>query len=440
MSTPVDLLISNARYLVTVNGKNEIFENYSIAITDGKISHIGKVAELSSLNATHTFDATNRLICPGLVNSHTHLAMSLLRGWAEGVNLDGFLKRVWAAEGAIMDEATSQLGTELGALEALLGGTTTTMDMYLNPVATHKGAVRVGLRHICGPIFFDFPGLDGLEWHARIESAYKWPEALASIGGPFIPIYLMPHSTYTDSAEHLTQVAEIAKKLEASIHLHVSETLGENEDVQKRYGKTPTQVCQDTHILDRHTIYGHGVHLSDSDMQIVAQSGGAVAHCPGSNLKLGSGIAQFKKMIATGIKVGLGTDGCSSSNDLDMFAVMRMAAHLVAYSGTPADVDLTQIVRAATADGATAVGLGDRIGSLEVGKEADLIAIDLAQPHLTPVHNVLALLVFAAGRADVTDVWVAGDHVISDRASTKIDVQDLIVRVNSRIKVLDAIK
>lgn len=440
MSASVDLLIVNAKYLLTVNKSNEVFENYCVAITDGKFSHIGTAAQLAHLKPVKTFDASGKLIAPGLINSHTHLAMSLLRGWAEGVNLDAFLKRVWAAEGAIMDEATCQLGSELGALEALLGGTTTTLDMYLNPAATHQGAVRVGLRHICGPIFFDFPGLDGLEWQERTDRAYLWPEVLKSIGGPYIPTYLMPHSTYTDSAEHLTQVAEIATELSASIHLHVSETLGENEDIQKRYSKTPTQVCNDTKILSRHTVYGHGIHLSDSDMQIVAQAGGAVAHCPGSNLKLGSGIAQFKKMIAAGIKVGLGTDGCSSSNDLDMFSVMRMAAHLVAYNDTPADVDLTQIVRAATADGATAIGLGDRIGSIEVGKEADLIAIDLAQPHLTPVHNLLALLVFSAGRGDVTDVWVAGDHVVSNRVSTKIDTQDLIARVNTRITVLEEIK
>ncbi len=440
MSEHVDLLIKHAKFLVTVNGDNEIFENYSLAITDGKISHIAASSELAHLEATQTFDATNHLISPGLINSHTHLAMSLLRGWAEGVNLQGFLERVWAAEGAIMDEATCQLGTELGALEALLSGTTTTLDMYLNPEATHKGAVRVGLRHICGPIFFDFPGLDGLEWQQRIERAQVWSDVMAAIGGPYIPTYFMPHSTYTDSPEHLHEVATLAATFKANIHLHVSETQAENDDVQSRYNKTPTEVCRDTGLLDHHTIYGHGVHLSDSDMQILAHSGGAVAHCPGSNLKLGSGIAQFKKMIASGIKVGLGTDGCSSSNDLDMFSVMRTAAHLVAYTGTPSDVDLTQIIRAATADGAVAVGLGDRIGSLEIGKEADLIAINLAQPHLTPVHNVEALLVFAAGRGDVTDVWVAGKQVIQNKTSTQIDTQDLITRVNTRIQVLDEIK
>jgi 5-methylthioadenosine/S-adenosylhomocysteine deaminase len=432
----LDLLIKNARYAVTSNQGDEILEGASIGIQDGKIAYIGK----DSPEAKEIYDATNRLISPGFINSHTHLGMSLLRGWAEGVNLQGFLERVWAAEGAIMDEATCELGTELGALEALLSGTTTTMDMYLNPVATHRGAVRVGLRHIAGPIFFDFPGLDGLQWEQRIERAYQWPAELAKIGGPFIPIYLMPHSTYTDSPENLTQVAAIAKELKARVHLHVSETEAENADVQSRYSKSPTEVCRDTGILDVPTIFAHGVHLSDSDMAIAASKGTSVGHCPGSNLKLGSGLARFNDLRKAGIAVGLGTDSCSSSNDLDMFSVMRMAAHVVALRQSPADVDLTAIVRAATIEAAKAVGLSDRVGSIEIGKEADLIALDLHAAHLTPVHDVNALLVFAAGRGDVTDVWVAGEKVVENRVSTKVDLSDLIKRVNQRVKALEPLK
>ena len=432
----LDLLIKNARYAVTSNQGDEILEGASIGIKDGKIAYIGK----DSPEAKEIYDATDRLISPGFINSHTHLGMSLLRGWAEGVNLQGFLERVWAAEGAIMDEATCELGTELGALEALLSGTTTTMDMYLNPVATHRGAVRVGLRHIAGPIFFDFPGLDGLQWEQRIERAYQWPAELAKIGGPFIPIYLMPHSTYTDSPENLTQVAAIAKELKARVHLHVSETEAENADVQSRYSKSPTEVCRDTGILDVPTIFGHGVHLSDSDMAIAASKGTSVGHCPGSNLKLGSGLARFNDLRKAGIAVGLGTDSCSSSNDLDMFSVMRMAAHVVALRQSPADVDLTAIVRAATIEAAKAVGLADRVGSIEIGKEADLISLDLHAAHLTPVHDVNALLVFAAGRGDVTDVWVAGEKVVENRVSTKVDLTDLIKRVNQRVKALEPLK
>jgi len=436
----VDLLIKNARYVVSVNQEDAIYENCSIGITDGRISHLGNVEALSDLQANEVFDATNHLFMPGLINSHTHLAMALLRGWAEGVNLQGFLERVWAAEGAIMDEATCELGTELGAAEALLSGTTTALDMYLNPTATHRGAVRVGLRHVCGPIFFDFPGLDGLAWDQRIKKAETWTEDLAEIGGPHIPTYFMPHSCYTDSAEHLAEVAGLASRFDARIHLHVSETLAENEQVKSLYNETPTEVLKRVGILNHPTVFGHGVHLSDSDMKELAMAGGAVAHCPGSNLKLGSGIAEFSRLREAGIKVGLGTDGCSSSNDLDMWQVMRLAAHLVAFKSSPAEVNLATIVRTATLEAADAIGLGDRVGSIEIGKEADLIALDLRAAHLTPVHNVLALLIYAAGRGDVTDVWVAGSQVVKGRTLTQINLGDLISRVQKRCEVLESIK
>ncbi len=433
----VDFLIESARYVITSNKKNEIVQNYSIAIKDGKISHFAPAAELDHLLPENKYDASSKLLSPGLINAHTHLGMSLLRGWAEGVNLRGFLERVWAAEGAIMDSATCELGTQLGALEALLSGTTTAMDMYLNPISTHKGAVAVGLRHITGPIFFDFPGPDGLQWDERITFARDWPAQLKKIGGPYIPTYLMPHSTYTDSPEHLTEVASLAQELDAMIHLHVSETAAENTDVRKRYGKTPTEILFDTGILSRPTLYGHGVHLSENDMQLTAKHGASVAHCAGSNLKLGSGLAQYEKMRKAGITVGLGTDSCSSSNDLDMWHVLRITAHVVALKATPAEVDLVALFRSATIDGAKAVGLGDRIGSIEIGKEADLIALDLNQPHLTPVHDVMALLIFAAGRSDVSDVWVAGEQVVADRISRRVDANAIIKAANERVKVLE---
>ena len=431
-----NFIIKNAKYLVTVNTKNEILTGATIVVTDGKITAINP----PNLPDCEVFDGSSHLIAPGLINTHTHLAMALLRGWAEGVNLDGFLERVWAAEGAIMDGETAALGTELGAGEALLSGTTTTLDMYLNPAQTHKAAVQVGLRHIAGPIFFDFPGLDGLEWPERIAFGEKWPAIHREIGGAFTPLFFMPHSVYTDSEEHLIEIAVLAKKHGARIHLHVSETEAENKQSHEMHGRTPTKVLLDAGILDAPTTYGHGVHLSDEDISISIKAGASVGHCPGSNLKLGSGIADLKKYQDLGLTTGLGTDGCSSSNDLDMWSVLRLAAHMVALKHSPADVELVKIIRAATIDGAKAVGLEDRIGSIEVGKEADLIAIDLSALHLTPVHNVLALLVFAAGRSDVSDVWVAGNRVVRNRSLVNVDVADLKARIDIRMKVLEELK
>ncbi len=430
-------ILENIEWLVTVDSEQRVLRNAALAVEDGKIFEISSAG---SLTGDEVIDLTGRLLAPGLINCHTHLAMSLLRGWAEGVDLQGFLERVWAAEGAIMDAPTCELGTELGALEALLGGTTTALDMYFNPESTHRAAVKVGLRHIAGPIFFDFPGLDGMEWNERIAYARGWPEKLHSLGGPEVPLYLMPHSTYTDSPEHLRDVAQLAEEINASIHLHVSENVAENDDVKARYGKTPVEVLADTRILTRHTVYGHGIHLNDHDLELTRGAGAAIAHCPGSNMKLGSGMIDLTRLHQSGIPVGIGTDGCSSSNDLDMWQAMRMAAHVQAMTSSPANVDAKRIFSAATIEAAKALGMEERIGSIEVGKQADLIAIDLKKPHLSPIHDIFALLVFAAGRGDVTDVWVDGERVIQAGSSVRVKVDELLSRVHSRVKALEGLR
>jgi 5-methylthioadenosine/S-adenosylhomocysteine deaminase len=423
--------------VVTVDTEHSVIEGAAIAIEDGRIAEIGPSG---SLTGDERIDLSGHLVAPGLINTHTHLAMTLLRGWAEGVDLQGFLERVWAAEGAIMDPQTCELGTELGALEALLGGTTTTLDMYLHPESTHRGAVRVGLRHLCGPIFFDFPGLDAMQWHERIEFARNWPERVADIGGPEVPLYLMPHSTYTDSPEHLGEVTQVAEEINASIHLHVSETLAENEDVATRYQKSPVEVLQSSGMLSRHVVYGHGVHLSDHDLELTKGAGAAIAHCPGSNMKLGSGLIDLSRLHDAGVTVGLGTDGCSSSNDLDMWQAMRMAAHVQAITSSPARVSAAKIFAAATREAAQALMIDHLVGSIEIGKRADLIALDLNKPHLTPIHDVYALLVFAAGRGDVTDVWVDGERVVEDSRATRVDAGEIITRARQRAQSLKALR
>ena len=428
-------ILDNVDWLVTVDQENRVLRNAAIAIEGGVIAEISSAR---SLTGTKVVDLSGHLLAPGLINCHTHLAMTLLRGWAEGVDLQGFLERVWAAEGAIMDPATCELGTELGALEALLGGTTTALDMYFNPESTHRGAVRVGLRHVAGPIFFDFPGLDGMEWQERIDYARSWPDRLQALGGPEIPLYLMPHSTYTDSPDHLTDVTRLADEINASIHLHVSENLGENSDVHARYGKTPVEVLDATEILTRHTVYGHGVHLNERDLELTRNADAAIAHCPGSNMKLGSGMLNLTQLQDRGITVGIGTDGCSSSNDLDMWQAMRMAAHLQAMTSTPSRVDASKIFASATRNAARALRMDHLVGSIEIGKRADLIALNLNKPHLTPIHDIFPLLVFAAGRGDVTHVWVDGEHVVENSEATRVDSGEILERARTRVAALES--
>lgn len=455
---------------VTVDASDTVLRDVSIAIEDGVLIAIGDHAEVPEEAGDEVVDGRGRLALPGLVNLHTHLSMTLLRGIAEGVDLQGFLTRVWAAEGAVMDPATVELGATLGALESLLGGCTTQLDMYFHHEAAHRGAVAAGSRHVGGPTFFDGPGPDGLAWDERVAGLRAWPGTLREIGGPEVPVAAMPHSTYTCSVEHLAEVGTILRDISAPsgtngrvlgpvLHTHVSENAAENADTLARLGATPTELLASAGLLPPHpqrlrkgsleqphpqtqevgqgrrdprVVFGHGVHLTESDRATAAAAGVTVAHCPGSNLKLASGELDWERWRADGIRLGVGTDGCASSNDLDMWQAMRHAAHLAALTSGSPDVDATEILRAATIAGAAALGLDHLIGSLEVGKRADVVLVDLEQPHLTPVHDVPALLVHAAGRGDVTDVLVDGRIVVRERRSTLVDTRDLLGRCRAR--------
>jgi len=437
------LRIENARYVVTVDEDDRVLTDTTVVVDDGVITEVGAAAgdPTPTPGDEVVIDARGKLLMPGLVNLHTHLPMTLLRGLAENLDLHGFLEHLWAAEAAVMDPETVELGATLGALESLLGGCTTQLDMYFHHEATHRGAVAAGSRHVIGPVFFDGPGPDGLAWTERLAHLRAWPGVLDEIGGPDVPVAAMPHATYTCSPDRLTEVVETLRKVLTEtgrpgvLTTHVSETAAENAGIRERYDATPTELLERTGWLepDLPVVLGHGVHLTASDRELVAAAGAAIGHCPGSNLKLASGALHWEEVRAGGIRLGVGTDGCSSSNDLDMWQAMRQVA-LVARltSGRPDVASATDVLRAATIEGARALGLGDRIGSVEVGKQADLVLVDLAAPHLTPVHDVAALLVFAAGRGDVTDVLVDGRPVVRDRRSTLLDTDDLLSRARSR--------
>ncbi len=430
-------VITDLEFVVTVDADSTVLTDTSILVVDGAISAIGPAAELLAAHPGATrVDGRRKLALPGLVNLRTHLPMTLLRGLAEDVDLQGFLRRIWAAEGAVMEPASVELGAELGALESLRSGSTTQLDMYFHHAEAHRGAVTAGARHVLGPVFFAGPGPDGLDWRRRLEGLRDWPARLRAIGGADIPLAACPHSTYATEPD---QLRELALALRAhgftALTIHASENHAENRDVLERFGRTPVQLLADVGLFDAglHVTLGHGVRLDAQDQATVAAAGAAVAHCPGSNLKLASGALPWRTYADAGIRLGLGTDGCSSSNDLDMWSVMRLAGLLARLtSARPDAVSAVDIVRAATIEGARALGLGDTIGSIEVGKSADLVLLDLDAAHLTPVHDVHALLVYAAGRGDVTDVFVAGERVVAHRESTRVDEHDLYARCRER--------
>lgn len=430
-----DLLIDSARFVLVCDDASTELADASVAIADGRIIAVGPAAELrESIDAERVIDARGHLVLPGLVNLHTHLPMTLLRGVAENVDLQGFLNRVWAEEARVMDPTGVELGARLGAVEALLAGTTTALDMYFHPEAAHRGAVACGLRHVIGPVFFSFPGPDGLSWEERLELARAWPRIVQRIGGPYVPVAFMPHAPFTVDIDHLAQIADLARAADGIITTHTSENDSENSDTLESRGMRPTDCLQESGVLARQPVLAHGVRLDDHDRTLIAAAGASVAHCPGSNLKLASGAADIVGYRSDGIRVGLGTDGCSSSNDLDMFAVMRLAANLARLvRHDPAAISAADIVRMATLEGARALGMGERLGSVEVGKEADLILIDTRVPHLTPLHDPHTAVVFSAGRSDVRHVLVAGEVVVDDRRPVRVDVDEILAAAQARV-------
>lgn len=433
--TPVDLLLHDIEILCVVDDGMGVERRAAVAITDGRITHVGPTAVIQAqVEPKVRRDMSGHLVMPGLINLHTHLPMTLLRGIAEGVDLRGFLERVWAEEARVMDPNGTHIGARLGALEALLAGTTTALDMYFHPEAAHRGAVDVGLRHVIGPVFFSFAGPDGLTWDERMSLLHEWPGIVADIGGPHIPLALMPHCPVTVGPEYLRQLADYAKEHGYVVTTHASENTGENEDTVAAFGQRPIEMLETAGMLQTGPVIAHAVRIDDRERELLAATGTSVAHCPGSNLKLASGALDWVAKQQAGITMGLGTDGCSSSNDLDMFAVMRLASNLARLTThDPQAAPSVEIVRAATLGGAAALGMADRIGSVAVGKEADLIAIDLDAPHFVPLHDPYVALVYATGRGDVSDVWVAGSHVIAGREPTTVDIDEVMNQARQHV-------
>lgn len=434
--TDVDLLLSNADHLLVCDADGGVMSGASVAVADGRIVDVGPAEDVARrVRARETLDARGHLLMPGLVNLHTHLPMTLLRGIAEDVDLQGFLSLVWAEEARVMGPGGTADGARLGALEALLGGTTTALDMYFHPEAAHRAAVEVGLRHVIGPVFFSFPGPDNLEWAERMVLLASWPETLAAIGGPYVPRALMPHAPVTVGSAYLRELAEAAAAGGYLIHAHASENTEENDQTEAAEGRRPVAVLEDSGVLALRPVLAHGVRITDDERRLLAARGASIAHCPTSNLKLASGAADLVAMRAAGIEVGLGTDGCASSNDLDMFAVMRQASNLARLvHQDPAAVSSRDIVLCATVGGARALGMDDRIGTVAAGQEADLVLVDTTVPHLTPVRDPYAAIVYSAGRSDVRHVLVAGEVVVRDREPTRVRTRDVITAARARLR------
>ena len=422
------IAIVNAQ-IVTVDKDSSVIENGSLVVgADGTIRAIapGNITH----NATEVIDARGAIVMPGLINSHTHLGMTLFRGLGDDMSLEDFLARLQPAEVKVLNYAAVHAGTELAALESLLGGITTSLDMYFLPDAALEVANSSLMRIQTGPNFLESDGPEPLKFADRLSWAKKWLTAPRDSAGS--TGWVAPHSTYLLDEKQLCTLAELASEFEARIHVHAAETVGEMQLVAKRHGgRTPIQVLADTKLL-RRSVLAHGVHLSDDDIALIASNSATVVHCPASNFKLASGVARILDLQRAGVNIALGTDGPASGNDLDLWIAIRLAGYMQkTVAKDPSVLPAVDLVRMATINGAKALQLDHIIGSLEVGKRADLIMLDADSPSLTPSFEPHTTIATCVTRADVRHVLVDGQIVVRDRECLTIDRKSAISKVRA---------
>jgi 5-methylthioadenosine/S-adenosylhomocysteine deaminase len=426
VNTQDRIAIINAQ-IVTVDKSASVIENGSLVIgSDGSIRAISPTSIAN--NASETIDANGAIVMPGLINTHTHLGMTLFRGLGDDMSLEDFLARLMPAEVRVLNYEAVHSGTELAALESLLGGITTSLDMYYLPDAALAVAKSSGMRLQTGPNFLESDGPEPLKFADRLKWADQWLEAPRDTIGT--TGWVAPHSTYLLGEEQLRVLADLAARFEARIHVHASETVGEMQLVAKRHGgRTPIQVLDDTKLL-RRAVLAHGVHLSDHDIELIAQNSATVVHCPASNFKLASGVARILDLQRAGVNVALGTDGPASGNDIDLWIAIRLAGYMQkTFAKDPAVLPAVELVRMATINGARALQLDHMIGSLEVGKRADIIVLDADSPSLMPNFDPHTTIATCVTRADVRHVIVDGNIVVRDRKCLTIDHKTAVNKV-----------
>lgn len=432
----LDLLVRGS-FLLTMTEEQAPVENPVIGIRDGIIALVMRRDDFpeDAYRAKKILDTPNTLILPGLVNTHTHLAMTCFRGLADDLPLMTWLQQhIFPAEAQHVRPEMVYAGSLLAMAEMILSGTTTFCDGYFFVDSVARAARDAGMRAVVSQGFIDFPTPDTPDPSRRME---KVERLLASWGGasPLIRPALFCHSPYTCSPETLVRIKEAARKAGVLYLVHLSETREEVALIQERYGKRPALHLNDLGVLDGNTLAVHCVWLDEEEQEVLAGRGVRVSHAPQSNMKLAAGIAPVPAMQDRGIPVALGTDGSASNNDLDLFREMDTAAkiHKVA-TGNPTVMDARRVVRMATAEGARALGLADRIGTLEVGKAADLIILDLNQPHLTPMYSPYSHLVYAASGADVLTTIINGRIVMENRQLCTLDPEAIMEEVEGIAK------
>ncbi|NOR43481.1 MAG: TRZ/ATZ family hydrolase [Gammaproteobacteria bacterium] len=421
----IDTLL-HAKWIVPVDNKHRYLEHHSIAIHEDKIIDI-----LPTSQAKKKYDAgvsrsyDQHALIPGLINSHTHAAMNLFRGLADDLELRDWLENhIWPAEAKHINEAFVQTGTELAIAEMIRGGTTCFNDMYFFPDITARVADDTGIRASVGLILIDFPTVwannseEYIDKGLAVFDHYK--------GHELIKTAFAPHAPYTVSDDPLKQIKTLADELELNIHMHVHETNSEVSEAVKNNGQRPLARLNDLGLVSPSLQAVHMTQLQDDEIELLASCGSHVIHCPESNMKLASGICPAHKLLDAGINVALGTDSSSSNNNLDMFGEMQSAALLAKISTMDATaLPAEQVLQMATINGARALGIDEITGSLEVGKFADIVAVNFDTIETIPVYDPVSHLVFCSSRDHVTDVWIAGKQRLTDKVLNSIDENKL---------------
>ncbi|WP_163267253.1 amidohydrolase family protein [Chelativorans alearense] len=424
-----DLVVTNAT-VVTCDAAGTVITVGGVAVEGGRIERVASSAELeaAAASARQVVDGTGYILMPGLINTHCHAGDSLFRGLVEDLPLEPWLQTVWKAEGAILNPETCHLGSVLGFAELLLSGVTTVMDMFWYPAETVKAARKVGMRVSTGGIFFDPPGVTGDDLKGRIAAAERFFEEFGGAEDVFPAI--LPHGAYTVAPENLKAAKEIADHHGALFSTHAAETRAEQADVSSRYGRSVIRHLDHLGLLDERTVLAHCVHLDDEEIDILARTGATAVHNPMSNLKLASGFARVPEMLAAGVRVTLGTDGAISGNDLDMWMALRLAATLHKAVSAKADaVSTGEALAMMTSAGAAALNAADRIGSLEPGKLADMILIDVKRPHAVPMFDPVTHLVYSTAKSDVRHVFLGGEQVVREGELTRHAIEETIEAV-----------
>jgi 5-methylthioadenosine/S-adenosylhomocysteine deaminase len=426
--TTVDLLVVGGT-VVTMDGRKRVIENGAVAVSRGRIVAVGGRAEVERSYAAaprgEVIDATGKAVIPGLINGHTHAPMTLFRGLADDLELmDWLTKYIFPAEAKNVTEEFVRAGTRLALAEMIRGGTTTYCDMYYFEDAIADETARAGVRGVLGETVIDFPVADNKTWAEAMAYTERYIRKWK--GHPLITAAVAPHAPYTVSEEHLREVRALADRMGAPIVIHVAETRQEIEDVTKARGVPPVEYLARIGFLKDDVIAAHTVHLNEREIGLLRQHGVGSVHNPTSNMKLASGVAPVPAMLEREVRVGLGTDGAASNNDLDLWEEIDLAAklHKLTTNDTrvlPADLALAL----ATLGSARALHMEKEIGSIEEGKRADLVVVDLDGLHQTPRYNIYSHLVYATKAADVRTVVIEGRVVMRDRRLLTLDETDI---------------